>query len=93
LPLPDFVIFHGQGVFLFTSHFSHFSPLFSEAFALGDVLPPPHSPMLRFGDAVSPIAKAKKTTGLPLSCSKKHPLPVNGYYTLSVFVSCEGSYG
>jgi hypothetical protein len=31
----------------------------------------------RSGDAVSPIAKAKKIMELPLNCSKKHPLPVN----------------
>jgi hypothetical protein len=42
-------------------------------------LPPPHSPALRSGDAVSPEAKAKKLKGLPLSSFKKHPLPVNGY--------------
>jgi hypothetical protein len=58
---------------------SHFSPLFSEAFALGDVMPPPHSPPLHSGAAVSPIAKAKKTTGLPLNSSKKCPMPVKGY--------------
>jgi hypothetical protein len=42
-------------------------------------MPPPHSPPLHSGDAVSPIAKAKKTAGLPLTCSKKHLLSVNGY--------------
>jgi len=45
---------------------------------MGDVLPPPRSPSLRSGAGVSPTAKAGKTTGLPLNCSKKYPLPVNG---------------
>ena len=59
---------HRQGTFLFTSHFS---PLFSRAFALGDVLPPLHSPALRSGDAVSPTAKAKKTTGASVKLFKE----------------------
>jgi hypothetical protein len=46
--------------------------------------------MLRSGNAVSPIAKAKKTTGLPLSCSKKHPLPVNSYRSLRAFIPLSG---
>jgi hypothetical protein len=68
-------------------HFHTSVPCFLRLFALGNVMPacalhadrpPPHSPPLHSGDAVSPIAKAEKTTGLPLSCSKKHPLPLNG---------------
>ena len=39
----------------------------------------PNSPPLHSGAAVSPRAQAKKTTGLLLGRSKKHPLPVNGY--------------
>ena len=36
-------------------------------------MPPPHSPALRFGDAVSPIAKAKKTTGISVKLFKETP--------------------
>jgi hypothetical protein len=49
----------------------HFSPLFSGAFALGDILPLPHSPTLSSGDAVSPKAKAKKTTGASVKLFKE----------------------
>jgi hypothetical protein len=38
---------------------------------MGDVLPPLHSPALRSGDAVSPIAKAKKTTGASVKLFKE----------------------
>jgi hypothetical protein len=33
-------------------------------FSQGDALPPPHSPELRSGDAVSPWLKSRKITGL-----------------------------
>jgi len=35
--------------------------------------------MLRSGDAVSPIAKAKKTTGASVKLFKETPLALNGY--------------
>ena len=46
---------------------------------MGDVLPPLHSPYaalkaMRF----PPQQKPGKLRGLPLNCSKKYPLPVNG---------------
>ena len=60
-------------------HFHHSAPCFLKAFDMGDVLPPLHSPYAALkANAVSPTAKAGKTTGLPLNCSKKYPLPVNG---------------
>jgi hypothetical protein len=48
-------------------------------------LAPPHSPPLHSGSAVSSGPKAKKTTGLPLSRSKKHHLPVERLPHFSVF--------
>jgi len=38
---------------------------------MGDVLPPLHSPELRSGDAVSPTAKAEKTTGASVKLFKE----------------------
>jgi len=45
---------------------------------MGDVLPPLHSPALRSGDAVSPTAKAEKTTGSSVKLFKEISPPVNG---------------
>jgi len=52
-------------------HFHHSAPCFLKAFDMGDVLPPLHSPALRSGDAVSPTAKAKKTTGASVKLFKE----------------------
>jgi hypothetical protein len=61
-------------------------------------MPLMHSPPLHSGDAVSPIAKAKKTTRLPLSCSKKHPLSLNVkkgviHHRVQTPVKCGGDKG
>ena len=54
---------------------------------------PPHSPALRSGGAVSPIAKAKKITGAsvklfketPLACKRLQSLERTGGFVMSDF--------
>ena len=46
---------------------------------MGDVLPPLHSPYAALkAMQFPPQQKPRKLRGLPLNCSKKYPLPVNG---------------
>ena len=60
-------------------HFHHSAPCFLEAFDMGDVLSPLHSPYAALkAMQFPPQQKPGKLQGLPLNCSKKYPLPVNG---------------
>ena len=59
---------HGRRHF-FSLHTS--APCFLKAFDMGDVLSPLYSPALRSGDAVSPTAKAEKTTGASVKLFKE----------------------
>jgi hypothetical protein len=70
------VTVHGQGIFLFTSHFS---PLFSMAFDMGESCPLCIRLTLRLRRCGFPHSKSQENYGsFPLNCSKKYPLPVNG---------------